>query len=198
MIKAGITGGIGSGKSIVCEIFRTLGIPVFVSDNISRQLIDQDQDIKDQLVSLFGKDIFNNDGRLEKEKLSKLIFGDRNALKKVNAVVHPAVKKKFNEWSGQYYDHKYVIKESALLFESGNTHELDVIIMVYAPESFRIKRIIERDNLPEERIKAIIANQINDEEKIRMSDHIIYNDETQLLIPQVLKLDNLLRSGKKK
>lgn len=196
MIKVGITGGIGSGKTVVSDIFRLLGVPVFIADTESWKLINEDINIRTLLTRHFGDGIYGNNGKLEKTKLSNIIFQNKKALEQVNSIVHPFVKKKFNEWIKQYRDKEYVIKESALLFESGSGMELDKIITVYAPEALRIKRIIDRDSLPEKNIKAIIKNQISEEEKIKLSDFVVYNDEKQKVIPQVLKLDKIFRSEK--
>lgn len=187
MLKIGITGGIGSGKSIVCKIFAVLKVPVFQSDNVARKLMNNDALIKDRLSSYFGADIYS-DGDLNREKLSSYIFSDREKLKYVNSVVHPAVSESFNRWVETHAGDPYIIKEAAIIFESGTEKELDYVIAVAAPEALCINRVMARDGLEREEVLRRMQNQLNDEIRIERSDYIIRNNETILVLPQVLGL----------
>lgn len=182
----GLTGGIGSGKTIICKIFNTLGIPVYNSDIEAKLLMNNDVKIISELKNKFGDDIYN-ENKLNKEKLAKLIFNDNNNLNFVNNTVHPAVKLHFNKWT-EKQNSEFVIKETAILFESGTYKDVDFIITVIAPENIRINRIIARDNLKKEDIQAILANQISDNEKIDRSNFIINNDNKKLVLPQILNI----------
>ena len=187
MIKLGITGGIGSGKTIVCKVFNCLGVPVFNSDFVARNVVDQEQSVIQKIKSEFGTDIYSNDF-LDRKKLSKLVFENKSALECLNAIVHPVVKKKFEFWLLENRNSPFVIKEAAILFESGAFKEMDKIATVYAPESIRLKRVINRDNITAELIKKRIENQISEQEKIKRSDFVIINDDDQLVLPQIIKI----------
>lgn len=189
----GLTGGIGSGKTIICKIFNTLGIPVYNSDIEAKLLMNNDVQIITELKNKFGDDIYNKN-KLNREKLAKLIFNDNNNLNFVNTTVHPAVKLHFNKWTEKQIS-EFVIKETAILFESSTYKDVDFIITVIAPENIRINRIIARDYLKKEDIQAILANQISDNEKINRSDFIINNDNKQLVLPQILNIYENLRKN---
>lgn len=190
----GLTGGIGSGKTIICKIFNTLGIPVYNSDIEAKLLMNNDVQIITELKNKFGDDIYNKN-KLNREKLAKLIFNDNNNLNFVNTTVHPAVKLHFNKWTEKQIS-EFVIKETAILFESSTYKDVDFIITVIAPENIRINRIIARDYLKKEDIQAILANQISDNEKINRSDFIINNDNKQLVLPQILNIYENLRKNR--
>jgi dephospho-CoA kinase len=187
MIKVGITGGIGSGKSLVCDIFRKLGVPVYVADDRAKMLMNSDAHIKNQLIERFGASVYKN-GTLDRAKLAGIIFEDKEAIGFVNALVHPAVGADFLAWCNARNDQKYVIEEAALLFESGGYKQLDTIITVLAPENMRIERVIHRDGATPEQVKNRMTNQMSDEEKATRSDMVIYNDEKHSLLEQVLNL----------
>ncbi len=187
MLKIGLTGGIGSGKSLVCKIFSTIGIPVFHSDEVSRDLMDHDPEIIRRVSGIFGNDIYR-DGVLERKKISEAIFTNKKTLEKLNEIIHPAVQEAFAGWLASCISAPYIIKESAIVFESGTDRELDYVIMVSAPEALRITRIMERDGTSKEEIIRIMRNQMKDEERAILSDEIVYNDGKQLVIPQVLEL----------
>ena len=189
MIKVGITGGIGSGKTIVCQIFKKLGVPVFDADSVAKNLLNTNSVIKEQLIYIFGNNIYNNDAQLIKKELSKIIFKDKSALKKVNSIVHPVVNQEYMKWVKIHKDSKYTIKEAAILIETGTYKNLDIIISVIAPVDIRIKRIIKREGVKEQDVINRMNNQINDEERIKKSDFVITNDEKELLIPQVLYIE---------
>jgi len=187
-LKIGITGGIGSGKSIICQVFHELGVPVYNADEEAKKLVREHPEIKAEIIKTFGADIYSLTGELQRARLSELVFKKPELLKKLNSIVHPKVGQHFLDWAGKFENIPYVIKEAAIIFESGSYRHLDKVIMVSAPESLRIKRVLEREFISEEAIRARIKNQLSEEEKIKKSDFIIYNDETRLVIPQILDL----------
>lgn len=186
MIKLGITGGIGSGKSTVSQIFATLGIPVYIADIESKRLTDTSPVIKEKLITLFGPNLYP-DNKLDKKKLASLIFNNKEYLEKVNAIIHPEVAKDFQNWVIKHKNHKIIVKEAAILFESGFNTFVDKTIMVYTPLEMRIERTMKRDNADRENVMNRIKNQMPDEEKAKLSDFVIVNDNSQSLIEQVLK-----------
>lgn len=195
MIRIGITGGIGSGKSVVATLFRLLGIPVYIADEESKRLTNQSAVIRKQLISHFGEEIYTAEG-LNKSLLASLIFQDPEQLRIVNSIIHPEVKRHFEAWITQQSTPICAI-ESAILFESGFDKVVDTSLMVYAPKALRIERAADRDAAPREAIQQRIENQMADEEKRMLADHLIYNDDQQPLIPQVTHLiDLLLSKGK--
>ena len=197
MKKIGITGGIGSGKTIICDVFRLLGVPVYNADNIARDLQQNDSNVRNALIELLGKDIYNASGVLDRENMAHLIFNDKELLAKVNQIIHPAVRENFNEWAVKHYREEYILYEAAILFESDYYKELDLNILILTDEDIRVKRVIKRDNLSEQSVRERIKNQMPDQDKIRLADYIINNNEKQLIIPQVLELDKLFRSHDK-
>jgi dephospho-CoA kinase len=197
MMVVGITGGIGSGKSIVSMIFQELGIPVYEADAEAKKVYDIPEVIS-EVKKTFGAEYFNSAG-LDKKKFAELVFKDSGALKKINSIIHPYVKKNFREWKNTFKDKPYVLKEAAILFESGTDKGCDKIIVVTAPEDLRKQRVIQRDGRTEKQVDEIIRSQWKDEEKIKRADFVIVNDETKLVLPQVLKIhESLLKSPEKK
>ncbi len=191
MLRIGLTGGIGSGKSIVARIFNVLEIPVLDSDLIARELMQNDPDLIAQLKERFGASIYM-DGKLDRKKLGAIVFNDPKALADLNSWVHPAVRKGFSEWADRQ-NSPYVLMESAILAESGGYRNFDRIIVVTAPEEIRIQRVMKRDGVGEESVRARMRNQASEEERLKIADHIIVNDDRQLVIPQVLSIHrNLL------
>ncbi len=188
MLKIGITGGIGSGKSTVCKIFETLKIPVYNADISAAKIINTNTELKKALISLFGEDIYTDLGILNRKKLAKIIFSDKEVLAKVNSLIHPAVRADYQEWLEENIEAKFTIKEAAILFESGAYKQVDKVITVFAPEELRIKRVMNREPITREEVLRRIKNQMTEKEKIKRSDFVIYNDEKQLLIPQVLRI----------
>jgi len=187
MYIIGLTGGIGSGKTIVSKVFENLGIAVYNSYIEAKLLMNNDSDIINKFKMIFGFEIYDNDNRLNKKKLADLIFNDKNKLKTVNSIVHPAVKKHFTNWV-QMQKSPYVIKETAILFESGIFKDVDKIITVTAPLELRINRLVIRDSSVKKNILERINNQLNDDYKIKNSDAVIYNDNKQLIVPQILRI----------
>ena len=188
MIKVGLTGGIGSGKTVVSEIFIRLGIPIFNSDNEAKIILNSDKEVIHQIHNIFGN-IYTKKG-INKLKLASLIFNDRKALKKINSIIHPKVHESFNLWVTKHFNAPYIIEEAAILFESNAHKELDITINVHAEELIRINRVVERDNTTPEAVKSRIKNQLKDSERINLADYTIYNTSNKMLIPQVLEIHN--------
>jgi len=192
MLKVGITGGIGSGKTTVCKVFETLGVPVYYADVEAKKIQEEDAEVKGAIVKEFGENIITSSGTIDRTKLAAIVFNNKDKLQKLNNIVHPAVAKHFNDWLAANRASKYTLQEAAILFESGVYKTVDKIISVIAPLDIRIARTIKRDRISEELVKQRINNQLSDEEKIKRSDFIIYNDEQQLLIPQIIRIHEQL------
>ena len=186
MIKIGITGGIGSGKSVVASLFQLLGVPVYIADEESKRLTNQSMTIRRQLIAHYGEAIYTAEG-LNKPLLAAKIFQDPAQRRIVNGIIHPEVKHHFEAWAAQQETPLCAI-ESAILFESGFDQVVDTHLMVYAPKALRIERATSRDAASREAIQQRIESQMADEEKRELADHLIYNDNQQPLIPQVTAL----------
>jgi len=193
MLRVGITGGIGSGKSIACRIFSCLGIPVYDADLAAKKMMNEQVELHDELIRHFGKEVFNEEGILNRSHLAKIVFNDENQLNKLNQLVHPYVMKDYEMWTQTLNGAPYSIREAAILIESGTYYDLDCILLVEAPEELRIKRVMERDQRSRKEVKAIISRQWTSEEKKKFATFSILNDEQQALIPQVLHLHELLK-----
>lgn len=188
-IQIGITGGIGSGKSLVCSIFKALEVPVYDADSRAKSVMTTDGILISQIKKEFGVLSYHEDGKLNREFLAEKVFKDPERLKILNNLVHPRVKIDYEHWLMQHQSQPYVVKEAALLFESSSYTLLDKIGVVYAQEALRIQRVLKRDtHRNKEQVKEIIRNQMNDEEKRKRADFVIINDESELVIPQVLQL----------
>ena len=187
MIKVGITGGIGSGKSLVCQVFSKLGAPVYYADSAARSLSETDPGIRDNLMALMGRDIYIN-GMLNRTKMSALIFNDKSLLEKVNHIIHPKVAEDFILWCRDKTHNAYVIQESAILFESMAYMLFDKFVTVTSPEDVRIQRILSRHEMTLDKIRAIINNQSTDQEKTAHSHYVINNDGIKPILPQILRL----------
>lgn len=183
MIKLGITGGIGSGKSTIASLLEIYSIPVYIADKESKQLTNTSPVIRKQLIQLFGDEIYTATG-LNKQLLASHIFGNPNALKQVNAIIHPEVSHHFQEWASKQQSDLCAI-ESAILFESGFDHLIDISLMVYAPLELRVERTLIRDSASRKEVIDRISNQLSDEIKKERSDYVIYNDDQQALLPQI-------------
>jgi dephospho-CoA kinase len=193
MIQIGITGGIGSGKTTICQIFRLLGAPVFEADKEARYLQNNDPFIKDELICLFGKDIYDTNGILIRKKLAKYIFNSAVNLEKVNRIIHPRVHEHYNKWLNKQGKSPYIIYEAAILFESGRYKQLDKVILVTAPLESRIERVISRDNIDRTLVEERIKNQLPDEDKIPLADFVIQNNNRKLILPLITQIDKNLR-----
>ena len=193
MITVGITGGMGSGKTTVAKIFTVLGIPVFFADDASKWLMENDEELKSKLKNKFGSTIYA-DGNLQRKVLAQIIFQDADSLAWINKLIHPLTVSNFNSWLQTHNDSPYVLKEAAILFESGTYKNCDKIITVTAPVELRISRIQNRDQSQRKEIESRIHNQWTDEQKISLSDFVIVNDDDHALIPQVMQIhDQLLK-----
>jgi len=192
MKVAGLTGGIGSGKSIVAEIFRTLGVPVFDADAEAKKILFENRAVNQKVAQTFGKIICDAHGMTDRKKLAELVFSDKDKLSQLNSIIHPEVQKKFMEFSKQRSANKYAIKEAAILFETGTYKVLDTVILVTAPAEQKISRVMKRDGLTRQEIQKRMNNQWDDAQKIKRAQHIIVNDEKELLLPQVLRIHELL------
>jgi dephospho-CoA kinase len=191
MIQVGLTGGIGSGKTIVSKVFEKLGVPVFNSDEKAKELTATDPEIKEKIILRFGKGIYTAEG-LDRKKLASIVFGDPIALAGLNYIVHPAVRRYYELWLEQHSGAPYIIREAAILFETGAYKECDKLITVFAPEDIRIERVMKRDGVSAEDVKKRILNQASDEYRMNLSDFVIFNDGSKLVIPQVLRVDEEL------
>jgi dephospho-CoA kinase len=185
-IKLGVTGGIGSGKTSVCRVFKVLGIPVFAADFEAKEIMDKDESVKDMINSIAGKDLYH-EGILDRPGLASLIFRNKILLEKVNSLIHPIVFDRFSKWQKDQ-DAPYVIMEAAILFESGAVDLVDRVATVIAPDEERIERVMRRNNLTREQILERIESQISDEARISMSDYLIYNSEKDMIIPAILDI----------
>lgn len=192
--QVGVTGGIGSGKSLVCRIFTSLGIPLYDADSRAKLLMTTDRILIDQIKKEFGNLSFNKEGELNKEHLRQ-VFTSQEKVKKLNMLVHPRVGIDYESWVAQQLGCKYVLKEAALLIESGSAEKLDHLIVVLAPQSLRVQRVLKRDpQRTQAEVENIMKNQLDDEQRRKRADSIIINDETHLVIPQVLELHERFNS----
>jgi dephospho-CoA kinase len=188
-LQIGITGGIGSGKSLVCKIFSHLGVPVYDADSHAKELMTTDGILVNSIKKEFGDLVYKPDGALDRVYLGDRVFHDEKRLAVLNSLVHPRVAVDYQRWVSVQAGAKYVLKEAALLFEANSARLLDGIIVVTAPESIRISRVLKRDpHRTVEQLRGIVEKQMPEDEKLERADHIIVNDETQLVIPQVLRL----------
>ncbi len=188
MLKIGITGNIGGGKTTVSKIFEILGIPVFYADDAAKKVMVEDPILINALKEAFGSEAYFNDGSLKRKHIASIVFNDDIQLAKLNSIVHPAVFRAFDNWTVQIKGAPYVMKEAALLFESTSYKMCDYSVMVTAPLELRIARVMQRDGLTSEEIKSRDARQFPEEKKIQLADYVIRNDDTELVIPQVLEL----------
>lgn len=186
MLKVGITGGIGSGKSVVCRVFATLGIPVFNADDAAKYLMSSDVALRVAIIDLLGQEAYD-DKLPNKEKIAAIVYGQPDKLKQLNALVHPATVAYGREWLNKQLT-PYAIKEAAIFFESGSHTEMDVMIGVTAPTALRTQRAMKRSNLTQEKVARIMQQQMDDAEKMKRCQYVITNDDVQPLLPQVLEL----------
>ena len=188
MLKVGVTGGIGSGKTTVCKVFELLGIPVFYADDVAKSIMHTDQVLKTDILNTFGESAYTKEGTLNRSYISSLVFNNKLELEKLNSLVHPAVFRAFDNWLLEQKDAPYVIKEAALLYESDSYKMCDESILVIAPTETKISRVKVRDGFSDEDVKLRMNRQFSYEIKIKFADHILNNDETELLIPKIIQL----------
>jgi dephospho-CoA kinase len=184
----GITGGIGSGKSIVCKLFSCLGISIYDADTRAKWLTNHDTTIRNKVIDLLGPEAYNSDGEYNRPYVASVVFHNESLLKELNAIIHPVVLRDTDAWMAARINDEYVIKEAAIMNAAGDKNNLDCVVVVQAPVELRIKRILERDQRSESEIRAIIERQVSDEKREAIADFIILNDENSALIPQVLSL----------
>lgn len=189
-LKIGLTGGIGSGKSTVAKIFEVLGIPIYFADDAAKRLMNEDKELKKAIIREFGNESYK-DGLLDRSFLASRVFNDKEKLASLNALTHPATLRDAERWMTAQKT-PYAIKEAALIFESGSNKQLDYVIGVQSPEDLRVNRTMARDSISREEVQRRIANQMNETEKMKRCHFIIYNDEEQPILPQVLALHRKL------
>jgi dephospho-CoA kinase len=198
MLRIGLTGNIGSGKTVVSGVFSTLGIPVFHADEESKKFLD-DPLVKNEILKHFGYGILSNDQEINRRSLASIVFTDGQALKLLNSILHPRVMRDFHNWADQHQNKAYVIQEAAIIFESGFSSEYDYMIHVSCPKEIAIDRVIKRDKIDGHSVLRRMQFQLDDEEKSRLSDFVIRNDGSEMVIPQVLSIhQQLLQIGTKR
>jgi len=188
MLKIGITGNIGSGKTTVAQVFELLGVKVFYADAQAKKVMTNDPLLIAEIKTTFGNDAYQADCSLNRKYISNIVFNSEDELKKLNALVHPAVFRAFDEWTKAFADQPYVIKEAAILFESGSYQFCDKTLLVSAPLEIRLKRVMDRDHISRAEVEARESRQFTEERKKQLADHILVNDDTRLIIPQILEL----------
>lgn len=195
MLKIGLTGGIGSGKTTVAKIFESLGIPVYYADDAAKRILNNDASLKETVIHHFGEASYQN-GALDRKYIASIVFSNKEKLDLLNSITHPVTIKDAETWM-EAQTAPYAIKEAALLFESGAAEKLDYIIGVYAPQHLRIKRVMKRDNMDTQEVLKRISRQIDEEMKMKLCNFIIKNNDEQLVLPQVIALhEKLLRLNK--
>lgn len=182
----GLTGGIGSGKTTVAKMFQKLGVPIYIADDEAKKLMNESKVLKHELIQLFGENAYLNEG-LNRPFIADIIFNDKSYLQKMNAIVHPRVAEHFNNWVSEQ-NSPYVIKEVAILFENGGYKLCDFVISVTAPKQLKIERVLKRDETSVEKIENIMRNQWSDEEKIKLSNFVVFNTVLEETHTQVLKI----------
>ncbi len=193
MIKVGITGGIGSGKSTACKVFLALGIPVFEADAEARKLQNTDPVIRQQLIELFGTDVYLPDQTINRKFLAPIVFNNPNLLLKLNEIIHPVVRKAFYDWY-EKQDAPYILHEAAILFETGFYKMMDKTITIATDENQRIERVMKRDGVTDQQVIARLRNQWTDEERIKHADFVIHNNDDELIVPQIITIDKKIRA----
>lgn len=196
LLQIGITGGIGSGKSLICNIFSTLGVPIYDADSRAKWLMTNDKELIAEIKHSFGEESYYEDGELNRMYLAQKVFNNKEQIKLLNSLVHPKVGKDSLKWSEQWQGKvPYVVREAALMFESGSYKVMDKTITVFAPIDIRVQRVLKRDpQRSEHQVRAIIDKQMSEEQRQSLADYVITNDESAMVIPQVLDLhENFLK-----
>ena len=194
MIKVGLTGGIGSGKTTVANIFKQLGVPIYFSDDRAKYLMLHNQFLRESLISLFGDKVVVN-GLLNRSYIASKVFSNPKELIKLNTLVHPFVQKDFDDWSA-FQSSVYVIKEAAILFETGANKLLDKVVLVESPKDLKVSRVMLRDGMKNEEVLMRMSKQWSDDQKRTYADYIIYNDEENPLINEILKLHSIFSNSR--
>jgi len=197
-LKIGLTGNIGSGKTMISGVFSTLGIPVYHADEVSKKFLD-DPKVKNEILKHFGYGILTNDHEINRRSLASIVFTDEKALLLLNSILHPRIKQDFREWTELQDNKPYVLQEAAIIFESGFRKEYDYVVHVSCPKEIAIDRVVKRDNIDGHSVLRRMQFQLEDAEKSRLSDFVIRNDGSELVIPQVLAIHRrLLEVGTKR
>ncbi len=194
-IVIGITGGIGSGKTTVCNVFSLLGIPVFEADGEARRLMNSNNKIKKALLGLFGEKAYTAGGQLNRQLVASVIFQNNKIRTKVNELVHPWVRKEFHKWLEWKKHYPYVIYEAAILFETGFYEEMDYSILVTAPEKQRISRIMQRNGITEPKVRERMKSQWPEEKKKKVADLCLENDNKNMILPDIIRIDKNLKTN---
>lgn len=195
MYQVGLTGGIGSGKTLVCNVLEKLGVPVYYADSAARRLMNSNTDLINKIVGMFGNEAYKEES-INRLYLAEQVFGNPQKLSDLNSVVHPVVREDYNSWAISQKDAPYVVEEAAILFESGANRFMDEIVWVYAPDTLRIKRVMERDGVDEKSVRRRMKYQMDDEERKGLADYIIHNDETEMLLPQIITMHTKLLNSR--
>jgi dephospho-CoA kinase len=191
-LQIGITGGIGSGKSLVCRIFSALGVPIYSADERAKWLLNYDEKLKKTVEALLGAEAYLPDGSYNRQWVASKVFNNSTLLRELNAIVHPRVGEDTQAWLKQHKKAPYVVKEAAIMVKAGQNNLLDKVVVVHSPVDLRVARVLQRDpQRSETEIRDIIARQVSDEERLAVADYVIYNDDSQLLIPQVWRLHRI-------
>jgi len=191
----GITGGIGAGKSVVCRLFSVLGVPVYDADTRAKWLTNNDPTIKAAVIAQFGQEAFTQHG-LNRQYLANKVFNDQQSLNTLNGIIHPNVAKDFARWVAQHNNAHYLIKEAALMIESGSYKQVNQLVAVHAPETLRIERTLQRDpHRNKAQVTAIIDKQLPEQQRLSKAHHVIHNDGSRALIPQVMQLHQTFMAG---
>lgn len=188
MHEVGLTGGIGSGKSTVARIFETLGYRIYYADDRAKALTLENPSVIAQIKKAFGEDMYLENGVLDRKKMAGIVFQDKDRLAVLNGIVHPATRQDFADWMEQIppdYDKNFILKEAAILFESGSYQDMEAVISVYAPKSVRLERVLSRDGATPEQVLSRMDNQWPENYKLRKADFVIYNDGSHPIIPQI-------------
>ncbi len=193
-LQIGITGGIGSGKSLICRILDLLKIPVFNADEVSKKLLDTDQSVIDSVIALLGPNAYPGNGKADRIFIAGIVFNNPEKLQSLNAILHPAVQQHYINWVSMHNSSAIVAKEAAIMFESGSNKGMDHIIAVTAPEALRIERVQKRDGKSIAEVHNIIKQQLAQDEIIKRSDFCIVNDDQHLIIPQILDIISKIKS----
>lgn len=184
MILVGLTGNIGSGKTTVSRLFSMLGVPVYYADKKGRQFLGFPE-VQEKVISLFGEEVLDKNGKIDRKKLASVVFADKGKLRQLNGVIHPIIRKDFRQWAKKRAGFPYVMEEAAILFEGGFAGDFDKIVLVTAPEHLRISRVCKRDGVGADSVRQRARHQWREEDKESLSDFVIKNDDTSLVIDQV-------------
>ena len=194
-MKVGLTGGIGSGKTLVCSVLEKLGVAVYYADSEARRLMNSDPELVLQISGLFGNKAYEG-GNLNREFLAQRVFKDKVLLTRLNELVHPAVRKDFSRWANEQKPAFYVVEEAAILFESGSDRNMDLTVGVFSEKELRVQRVMQRDGIAREQVRMRMNSQMNEKEKMERADMVIYNDGKLMILPQIINMHNaILKRG---